>query len=179
MKATCTASDCEEPARARGLCLSHYGRALRANEIVPKPRTRVPPADVDTDSKTCTCSVHGPGAPLRARVREGGSTYFTCHRCDRGDGSRSRRRQTPAERRASKLWAQYGISVAEFEIRSAAQDGKCLICREGVELLYVDHDHATGVIRGLLCHPCNIGLGWFRDDPARLRQAIKYLRRAS
>lgn len=38
-----------------------------------------------------------------------------------------------------------------------------------------DHDHSTGKTRGWLCHPCNLGLGMFKDDPALMRAAANYI----
>lgn len=55
--------------------------------------------------------------------------------------------------------------------------GVCTICKtEGK--LHVDHDHSTGLTRGLLCHSCNVGLGHMRDSPDILRSAIAYLKKA-
>lgn len=53
--------------------------------------------------------------------------------------------------------------------------GPCDIC--GREGQHVDHDHLTGMHRGLLCRTCNVGLGYFRDDPRILRRASAYLLR--
>lgn len=41
----------------------------------------------------------------------------------------------------------------------------------------VDHDHRSGRVRGVLCDPCNIGIGGLRDDPSLLAAAIVYLER--
>lgn len=69
----------------------------------------------------------------------------------------------------------YGITLEEYLDIHAKQSGRCAICRDVVELLCVDHDHRTGLIRGLLCRACNLGLGHFCDDPVKLRTAADYL----
>lgn len=55
------------------------------------------------------------------------------------------------------------------------QGGTCAICVSATPT-HLDHDHETGRIRGVLCIPCNNGLGLFRDNPAALRRAAEYLK---
>lgn len=59
-----------------------------------------------------------------------------------------------------------------------SQDGLCAICNRVCKVLVklsIDHDHATGKIRGLLCKSCNSALGLFEDNVDFLRSAIDYL----
>lgn len=75
---------------------------------------------------------------------------------------------------------QYKLTREEFDARLAAQGYRCKICgsptpRRKNRDWHVDHNHKTEEIRGLLCHPCNIGLGLFGDSPERLRAAATYL----
>jgi recombination endonuclease VII len=71
---------------------------------------------------------------------------------------------------------QYGISAAEYDALLKKQNGACAICRRrSREKLCVDHCHLTGMIRGLLCNRCNLGLGMWKDDQASLIAAVAYL----
>lgn len=95
------------------------------------------------------------------------------------------RRTTPEGRRVTldrRLRQDHGITLVEYEELVAAQSGLCAICglppsgeTHADERLHLDHDHATGRIRGLLCRYCNTGLGLLDDDLARLAAAARYL----
>lgn len=77
------------------------------------------------------------------------------------------------------LVRRYGISAADADALLEAQGGLCAICERDLgEKPHIDHDHATGKVRGLLCFNCNGGLGQFGDDELRLRAAVEYLRTA-
>lgn len=70
------------------------------------------------------------------------------------------------------------LSTQEYRRRLSEQGGACAICssRPTRRRLAIDHDHETGLVRGLLCTNCNLGLGNFADDPALLDKAASYLR---
>ena len=80
--------------------------------------------------------------------------------------------------RKSFLKRLYGITVEEYDAMLERQGGVCAICA-GEETrgqrLAVDHCHATGKVRGLLCFSCNTTLGKFNDSQELLARAIKYL----
>ena len=77
------------------------------------------------------------------------------------------------------------MTIAEYDAKLTAQDGVCAICGNapdpnGVRAsskLHVDHDHETGHNRDLICNNCNRGLGYFKDDPALMQAAAKYVER--
>ena len=91
-------------------------------------------------------------------------------------------RERPVWRDRS-LKLRYGLSSAEYGVMLEQQDGRCAICgtvnfgvRSGKPAsAFVDHEHETGKIRGLLCGSCNTGLGAFGDSPELLLEARAYL----
>lgn len=77
----------------------------------------------------------------------------------------------------------YGITLDAFEDLLRRQGGVCAICYGASgpqkKRLSVDHSHdISQSVRGLLCQPCNFGLGHFRDNPSALASAIWYLHKA-
>lgn len=76
---------------------------------------------------------------------------------------------------------RYGITEHQAVELALFQEGVCSICGAVPDTskkrggLHIDHDHATGKVRGLLCEPCNLGLGNFKDNPESLRTAAEYL----
>lgn len=83
-----------------------------------------------------------------------------------------------AKRRYSLV--KYGLSPEDYETLLAAQSGMCATCSATPDAqpfgcLSVDHDHATGAVRGLLCMNCNHALGKAKDDPTVLRRLAAYL----
>jgi len=75
------------------------------------------------------------------------------------------------------LKGSYGLKLEDFDKLLIEQSGLCAICLSPLEKPYVDHDHRTKKVRGLLCLTCNLGLGHFCESPELLRHAASYLER--
>lgn len=97
------------------------------------------------------------------------------------------KRDNPEGAFNAHLLRKYGISRGQYDALLKWQNGVCKICqgpptgktkRGAAVRLDVDHDHVTGHVRGLLCHPCNMMLGSARDRVEVLRAAILYLEQA-
>lgn len=78
----------------------------------------------------------------------------------------------------TSAWARrrmYGLNQDQFDCMFLEQQGKCLACHTDMNPPVVDHCHATGKIRGLLCKNCNTSLGMAQDNPRILIALADYL----
>ena len=116
------------------------------------------------------------GARRRSRA------YYAANKARAAAQAREYRKHNADKRRMQKRCATYGITVADFREMWNMQAGRCAICLcrlvdDGSRHTHVDHDHATGAVRGLLCVDCNVALGRFKDNPDNIKRAAEYLGR--
>ena len=84
-------------------------------------------------------------------------------------------RTIPEEQALRARLRPYRLTIDEFDALMERQDGKCAVCQAPKgDRLVVDHDHRTGVARGLVCHRCNFALAYI-EDPALVASAQAYL----
>ncbi|WP_129141484.1 endonuclease domain-containing protein [Modicisalibacter coralii] len=141
--------------RAHGLCKSCYDKKLKARNPEYAERQRrnsLRWTELNAERKV-------------AQKRQ----YYSQGRVKQRDKLR--------DREASLL--RFGLTI-EDEVRILEQQGnRCGICGgDSGRGFDIDHDHATGRFRGLICHRCNKGLGLLGDDIAGLEKALAYLRSA-
>ncbi len=97
------------------------------------------------------------------------------------EGRRRHSKKRKAWRKANgrqQYLKKYGMTVPQYEALLVAQGGVCAVCRRSCKTgrrLAVDHCHATGRIRGLLCSNCNRAAGLLGDDPVRVAAMARYL----
>jgi recombination endonuclease VII len=103
----------------------------------------------------------------------------TCQVCS--DVTKQWNKDNPTKRKAYQRKHQLGVTQDRYDAMLDMQNGRCAICnvvlKDGsrTTTAQVDHNHKNFEIRGLLCHNCNIGLGYFKDDTVILLNAVSYL----
>tara|TARA_R110002012_G_scaffold177407_2_gene342221 strand:+ start:2946 stop:3239 length:294 start_codon:yes stop_codon:yes gene_type:complete len=78
----------------------------------------------------------------------------------------------PEYDRWHKIFKRYGLTKQEYKNKRKKQGNKCSICKSELTSPKVDHCHKTGKVRDLLCHKCNLHLGY-------VEKGIKYWAKAS
>lgn len=96
---------------------------------------------------------------------------------------RDRYQAQKTETRERHLIRKYKVTLDDYAAMLRHQRGRCAICggpeaEQFKGVFHVDHCHASGAVRGLLCRGCNHALGHFKDDPELFRRAVAYLGRS-
>ena len=133
------------------------------------------------------CKVCGEAKPLTEyyKVKKDGRFYHG--KCKTCYVARQQERYTPERGRDANLRQKYGITTEQYNFMLQTQGGVCAICgtdeaggrRSGrggaLEHFFIDHDHNTGKVRGLLCNNCNRVLGFVDDNTEILTRMVEYL----
>lgn len=80
--------------------------------------------------------------------------------------------------------ARYGMNRNDMLQLHESQGGKCALCDKPVTMFdrrkshsgYIDHDHNTGKVRAVLCHPCNTAIGYMERIKLDLNRVREYIR---
>ena len=123
------------------------------------------------------------GHPMSVYRKTYNSGYTFCSECKRLQAKsyyEENIKHIKSRLRFTNLRSRYGLKDGEYENILSSQEGKCAICGTS-EFIgngpHVDHNHLTKKVRGILCTKCNVGLGYFCDDPEILIKASNYLRK--
>ncbi len=102
-----------------------------------------------------------------------------CKKCDIVQTT-AYNKKNPRVKRDIHFRHRYGITIDIYDAMVEQQNHRCAIClthqTKLIKQLHLDHSHKNGKVRGLLCEPCNHGLGRFRDDILIMTMAIDYLK---
>lgn len=105
--------------------------------------------------------VSGYAKQMRDRARKGNKAR--CQSCVRG----------------YNIERTHGIVPAEFDELMVKQGHSCAICKSSftakTKEIHVDHSHDSGIVRGILCHSCNVALGHMAEETRNFLGAISYL----
>jgi len=112
------------------------------------------------------------------------SERYVLDRENRIRASKEWQRNNPEKTEHNRLrskYRQYGLTEETYTALVQSQNNQCAICHVDFKELerkriHIDHCHDTGKVRGILCHQCNIMIGFSRNDVNILKKAIKYLK---
>lgn len=145
--------------------MAAQGRTVKPEVTVPEGMRRCP---------DCEAIKPLEDFPRNKSGNKGRGGY--CKPCHNLRGTKSKKRHGGFQEYHRRQ--RYGMALGDFDSMFQEQGGLCALCRER-PAEHVDHDHVTGVVRGILCFNCNGGLGQFRDRVDIMAKAIDYLERTT
>lgn len=163
MTKDCSVAGCNHKAVSRGWCITHYTRWRTHGDV----QAHIPIRAIGQQATCCSAKHYANGLCA--------NHYMQKWRADHPAQIEIRDLRQGAQRA--------GLNPDKVEQHFRAHHGLCDICQRQaanaslrVTRLCIDHDHRTGQFRGLICVPCNRGIGFMDDSPERLEAAAAYLR---
>lgn len=108
-----------------------------------------------------------------ARVKARHKARYAANKTQIVENIRRWRKENPDRRWAQRL-KKYGLTPGDWRFRFMLQGGRCLVCgtdRPSRGKWCIDHCHATGEVRGIVCSPCNLIVGQLGDTAAEIETA--------
>lgn len=185
---------CDRPHKARGYCQTHYMQFKRGITPVGPIRSRVREKPAECIEEGCSepvkskglCKMHYQRLLRHGYVKENrrAGPIGSCEIVDCGSRAYTKG-MCHAHYMKHIRWRKKGVDATRYQEMLREQGGVCAICAQPERApdkasgktkdLAIDHDHATGKIRALLCSNCNRGLGLFNDDVGLLAKAQAYV----
>lgn len=118
---------------------------------------------------------------LRARCRDCESKAYFKYKSNNkmklnNDWRKASKKYYDSTPNVNRTLRNYNLSKEEYNNLIEFQEYRCAICGSSDKLV-IDHNHESGIVRGLLCNYCNLMLGYAKDNPDTLRLAIEYLKK--
>ena len=159
----CCVSGCARNATVYGYCHNNKKQSAEYSERREAKRNKL--------RSGRTCLQCGAAVPSEKNLRA-----IYCSRECKGKHRVADGRASESALR-SYFKTRYGLTPEQVDEMARAGCGICGTCQWGGRhgRPHVDHCHLTGRVRGVLCNGCNVGLGYFRDNPRLLRRAAEYL----
>jgi hypothetical protein len=114
--------------------------------------------------------------------REYKQVWYKANRDRKIEDQRRWRQNNPGYQRRYSLRRRYDLSPSQFDEMLAAQENRCAMpdCRSPepggrTGQWFIDHDHTTGKVRGLLCVSCNTKLGFYENNRHRFSSFERYI----
>lgn len=184
----CSYDPCDNPASSLGLCVAHKAQQDRGIELKPirdrrpelVPRGEHGKRD-NQGRKMCTwCGEWKPEGEFGGRATNPDGLERQCKVCLRNRTRRARMR---------RRLKQYNLTAERWAQMVEDCHGQCPACHRPMaeKDMAIDHDHSCcpgrniscgKCVRGIICHRCNLGIGYFLDDPEMMREVANYLDRA-
>lgn len=172
----CSIRGCTSKLFAVSMCSKHYNRVKKYGTPFLE-KDSFDARDLTGPFVCSACAEEKEASFFRKRHRFGYEFYErVCKECQLAQNKKWQKNNKDRSRqldRNGKTRRTYGAKGLEYRKLIDAGEATCFSCGE-TKNLHIDHCHATGETRGILCHWCNTALGLLKEDIEKMDSLAKY-----